>query len=279
MTFDEFLAQYNGKTNVGNTPENKGQCVGLASVWIDALKGPHVWGDAKDMYQNADTNFFEKIPNSLTAVPRKGDIVIWNGTFNRGPGHVAIATGKGDTKTFEVFEQNNPLGSNCHLRTYSNYNYVTGWFRPRNVVVEEDTLPVKKSDFENLVLKSSEYDKIVAGGYNHLEDIQKLLNEKETTIQNLTKDVNACETQVGKLLDDAKKINDEDKNTSQELLDAQHALQPLKDEIVAVNRTLGLMDDTDAQTTLKALQLLKDSKVKPAPKPITLLEKLIFLFS
>lgn len=278
MTFDEFLAQYNGKTNVGNTPENKGECVGLASVWIDVLKGPHVWGNAKDMYQNADPNFFEKIPNSPTGVPQKGDIIIWNGTFNRGPGHVAIATGKGDTKTFEVFEQNNPLGSNCHLRTYPNYNYVTGWFRPRNAVVE-DTLPVKKTDFESLVLKSSEYDKFVAGGYSHLEDVQKVVNEKESTIQNLTKDINSCEVQVGKLLDDAQKVNEEDKNTSEELLNAQHALQPLKDQILAINRALGLMDDTDSQTTLKALQLLKESKVKPMKKPVTFLDKILFLLT
>lgn len=148
-----------------------------------------------------------------------------------------------------------------------------------NAVVTEETLPVKKSDFENLVSKSSEYDKFVAGGYLHLEEVQNLVHEKEQTIQNLTQDINSCETQVGKLLDDAQKINETDKNTSAELLDAQHALQPLKDEILAINKMLGLMDDTDSQTTLKALEILKSSKVKPAPKPITFWEKFVFLFS
>ena len=275
MTFDEFLGQYNGKTKVGNTTANKGQCVGLASVWIDVLGGPHVWGDAKDMYQNADANFFEKIPNSLTGVPQKGDIIIWNGTFNRGPGHVAIATGKGDTKTFEVFEQNNPLGSNCHLRTFANYNYVTGWFRPRNAVVE-DTLPVEKSDFESLVAKSSEYDKFVAGGYPHLEDVQKVVQEKESTIQNLTKDINTCETQVGKLLDDVQKVNEEDKNTSAELIDAQHAIQPFKDADEAIRKELGIFPESNI---IEAIRAIKASKVKPLPKPVTFVDKLLFLFS
>lgn len=275
MTFDEFLAQYNGKTNVGNTTANKGQCVGLASVWIDILGGPHVWGDAKDMYANADPNFFEKIPNTPTGVPQKGDIVIWNGTFNRGPGHVAVATGKGDTKSFEVFEQNNPLGSNCHLRTYSNYNYVTGWLRPRHAVVE-DTLPVKKSDFESLVLKSSEYDKFVAGGYSHLEDVQKTVQEKEKTIQNLTSDINHCETQVGKLLEDVQKVNEEDKNTSQELIDAQHALQPLRDELQAIRKELGIFEES---SIIDAIKALKASKVKAAKKPVTLLDKILFILT
>lgn len=273
LSFDEFLSQYNGQQNVGNTPENKGQCVGLVSVWMDNLGIAHEWGDAKDLFDNAGPNSFEKIANTPDGIPQKGDIMVWSGTFNRGPGHTGIATGTGDTNTFECFEQNDPLGSSCHLKTY-NYNYVTGWIRPRTAIIP-DTLPVLKSDFETLVSKSSEYDKFVAGGFNHLEDIQKVLNEKEQSIQNLTKDINQCEIQMGQYLDKLQQLNDEDKNTSAELLTAQHAFQPLKDEITAIMMSLKV---EEASQILPALIALKASKIKPQPKPTTFLDKIKFLF-
>src|SRR3990167_3240452 len=129
MTFQSFLTTYNGQKNVGNTTENKGECVGLSSVWIEELGLPHVWGHAMDLFKNADEKFFEKILNTPDAIPQAGDIVIWGKAFNGTFGHTGIATGTGDLITFECFEQNDPLGSSCHLKKYK-YDFVTGWLRP-----------------------------------------------------------------------------------------------------------------------------------------------------
>lgn len=112
-----------------------------------------------------------------------------------------------------------------------------------------------------------------------LEQLEEENSQIKKEKDQLTKDVNSCENHAGELLDQLTKINDTDKNTSEQLLDAQHALQPLKDALLAINRALGLMDDTDSQTTLKALQLLKDSKVKPMKKPVTFLDKILFLLT
>lgn len=143
----------------------------------------------------------------------------------------------------------------------------------------KNSVAVDSETFEQLVGKSTEYDKFVAGGYPHVEDLLKVVKEKDATIQNLTKDVNSCEVQVGKLLDDVQKVNEEDKNTSQELLDAQHKLQPYVDEALKVRRALNLMDEVDTQSLLKAIEVFKNSKVKtPKVQDMTFLEKLRILF-
>lgn len=136
MTFQEFLEKYNGQQNVGNTTENKGECVGLVMKWVEELGLPHIWGHAKDLFANADEDFYEKILNTPDAIPKAGDIVVLGsgyGTY----GHTAIATGTGDLKTLECFSQNDPLESNCHLKTYK-YDHVTGWLRPK--VSQNDAL-------------------------------------------------------------------------------------------------------------------------------------------
>lgn len=130
--FDTFLNQYNGQRGVGNTPENKGECVGLVMVWIKYINSPHIWGHAKDILTNADRTAYEVILNTPSAVPQKGDVVVWSSRFNGTYGHTAIATGSGNINIFEVFEQNNPVGNGCRLHSY-NYNYVTGWLRPKKL--------------------------------------------------------------------------------------------------------------------------------------------------
>jgi hypothetical protein len=135
MTYSDFFTQYNGKTNVGNTSENKGQCVGLVAVWIDALGLSHVWGDACDLFVNADETFFDKILNTPDAIPQQGDIMVWSKKFNGTAGHTGIATGTASLDTFECFQQNDPTGSNCHIKSYT-YDYVTGWLRPKQSPTE-----------------------------------------------------------------------------------------------------------------------------------------------
>lgn len=129
----EFIAKYNGVGNVGNTTDNRGECVGLVMVWLKDQGLPHVWGHAKDLLINADRNSYNVIDNTPEAVPNPGDVIVWKQGFNNTFGHTAIVT-KATVNTFEVFEQNNPLGSPCRLHTYKNYAYVDGWLRPKQVI-------------------------------------------------------------------------------------------------------------------------------------------------
>ena len=257
MSFKEFLSKYNGQKNVGNTTENKGQCVGLSAVWVDSLSLPHIWGHAMDLFVNADEKFFDKILNTPDAIPQAGDIIVWNKSFNGTFGHTGIATGTGDLNTFEAFEQNDPLGSNCHLKTY-NYNSVLGWLRPLiTIEPSADSLLVLKSDFENLVRKSSIYDLVcqklnVADNEGIvLAELDKLISYEDMVVQK-DKQIGEANVKISDLEDQLKGLSEnyqkvEETNTTlahkveeqgltidkstNELNLAQKALQELKDQL------------------------------------------------
>lgn len=128
--FDTFLNQYNGQRGVGNTPENKGQCEGLVMKWLEFIGAPMILGHAKDLLTNADHNAYEVILNINSAVPQKGDVIVWDGRINNGVGRCGISTRKGELKIFQVFMANLPEGTGCRLHSY-NYDYVIGWLRPK----------------------------------------------------------------------------------------------------------------------------------------------------
>ena len=128
--FDEFLGIYLNKSNVGNTPENKGQCTGLVNVWANYLKLPHLWGNAKDIPLYADLNKYQRVVNTPTGIPPKGAILIWTGNYNKGFGHTAIVQ-SANVNTITVFSQNDPLSSKCIIKKYPNYNHVYGWLIPK----------------------------------------------------------------------------------------------------------------------------------------------------
>lgn len=128
---EDFIEKYKGIKNVGNTPGNKGQCTGLVMVYIKELQLSHIWGHAKDLFQNALSNQYEKIENAPNIYPNEGDIICWNSTTGGGYGHVAIVVSSDPEKdTVEVFEQNNPFGNPPRIYTYSNWRGIIGWLNP-----------------------------------------------------------------------------------------------------------------------------------------------------
>lgn len=144
--FQKFLLKFNGMTKVGNTSENKSQCTGLVNIWVvDYLKKSFIWGNAKDFINNYNPLDFDVILNTPEAIPQVGDVIIWSQSYNGNYGHVGIATGTGDTNTFEAFEQNDPLGSNCHLKTYK-YTSVLGWLRTRGNASDSQSIILAQSD-------------------------------------------------------------------------------------------------------------------------------------
>jgi hypothetical protein len=123
-----FIREFTGLVGVGDTEGNRGQCVGLAECWIDQLKLPHVWGNAKDLLDNAPTGSYTVIRNKPTNFPAPGDIVVWGPTWGEGFGHTGIAV-TGGVMQFDAFEQNDPEDSPPHLKKYG-YDGVLGWLRP-----------------------------------------------------------------------------------------------------------------------------------------------------
>lgn len=148
ITLNEFITKWNNKFCEVTDPTNPNQCYDLAIAWTDALGIPRVFPFmyASQIYTNfgsLQAQYFDRIANTVDAVPQAGDIIIWDGSV----GHVAIATGKGDLNGFTSFDQNWPLNSVCH---YQDHNYdnppVLGWLRPKkgfDTQIPSDDCPLR----------------------------------------------------------------------------------------------------------------------------------------
>lgn len=132
MTLGEFFDKYEGKY-VDFDGEWGAQCVDIVRQYIKEVlefpQPPPVIG-AADLWESYLADFFEQVPNTPTGVPKAGDIIIWNRKLGNGYGHVAIASGTGNTAGFTSFDQNYPLGTPCHFQDH-NYSSVTGWLHPK----------------------------------------------------------------------------------------------------------------------------------------------------
>ncbi len=149
QSLSDFIAQYQGKINIGDTPENTGQCVGLIELWIDNLGLPHIWGNAIDLLKNADTKSFDIVMNTPTNSPSAGDIVVFGKPYGASIqngitvyfGHCAIVISATENSLL-VFEQNDitsddPTGA-CQKKTYT-YEALqkTGWIHPKTLPATE----------------------------------------------------------------------------------------------------------------------------------------------
>jgi len=140
MTLQEFIKKYEGKT-VDFDKAYGGQCQDLFNQYL-----VEVWGipnpiqqfPVASAYQNygyAQNNpNFICVPNSPTAVPMAGDVMIWNQGVGA-HGHVGIFV-EGDVMNFKSFEQNWNGVQKCRIVNHP-YDHVTGWFRPKRNVPEE----------------------------------------------------------------------------------------------------------------------------------------------
>ncbi|PWU04796.1 MAG: hypothetical protein C5B43_04120 [Verrucomicrobia bacterium] len=143
ITFEDFTNLLNG-TSVDFDNYFGDQCVDLVQFWSRNLGGPRFTGDAQDLANQAGT-FYTWVANTPDAVPQKGDIIVWSKQLNNTVGHVAIASGTGDTNSFQAFEQNDPGPGVCLFKTYS-YFAVLGWLHPASIPVNvQDQLDAMRS--------------------------------------------------------------------------------------------------------------------------------------
>lgn len=131
--FDEWLAQSKGKAlSIDNN--NSLDCVDVPKSWATFLFNVSWvqtigYGNAKDLYNNASSNYFDKIPNSPTGVPNPGDIIVW-GTGIGIYGHIAVVIWA-NVNTFMVLEQDSYKQIAAYQRQWPNYSAVIGWLRPK----------------------------------------------------------------------------------------------------------------------------------------------------
>ncbi len=137
MTYDGFVKEYLGKSTDWDGAYGT-QCVDLIKAYLYEVFGIKAgsWGNAKYYWINFALrkplkSNFTKIANTASFVPKKGDIVVWSGGIgSSGCGHIAIATGEGNTHEFYTYDQNwngKPMKKVKH-----GYNCVYGVLRPKD---------------------------------------------------------------------------------------------------------------------------------------------------
>ena len=224
MTLQQFLEQNNGKyVEVAGSPNATNQCVDLANLYLrDVLNHTIVeWTNAVDFPSKLTD--FQYILNTPTGVPQEGDLVIWGGTY----GHIAICI-EATTTNLKVFEQNNPLGSPCHVGSHG-YSNVLGWLHSKSMLT--DTIQVNKTDFENLVTKSTKYDAFVTAGYQSIDDVNKKVSELENEITNLKRDALSLNEQMAKLTQAMDALKQQDVDMGQKELEAEKERDSLQNII------------------------------------------------
>ena len=138
MNFDEFVKNYLNKSTDYDKVAGV-QCVDLIKVYLDKCLGikAGAWGNAKDYYEgfnnvSALKNNFTRIANTPDFVPQKGDICVWGANISdeHNFGHIAIATGEGNTKEFYTYDQN--WGGKPMKKCKHSYTAFLGVLRPKN---------------------------------------------------------------------------------------------------------------------------------------------------
>lgn len=149
MTYEEFVNNYNGKA-IDYDGVAGVQCVDLAKIYLDKVFGikAGAWGNAHAYYDNFNNiaelrNNFDRIANTASFVPRKGDICVWSKSMN-GYGHIAIATGEGNTSYFYTYDQN--WNGKAMKKVQHNYKYFSGVLR----AIEEKQLVQYKAHVQDI---------------------------------------------------------------------------------------------------------------------------------
>ncbi len=137
MNFDEFYKKYIGKS-IDFDGVSGVQCVDLVKQYLKDCYNikAGAWGNARDYWLNFENikplkDNFIKILNTPDFVPQKSDIVVWSGDISNSNnyGHIAIATGVGNTHQFYTIDQN-WNGKPCK-EVLHNYYAVYGVLRPK----------------------------------------------------------------------------------------------------------------------------------------------------
>lgn len=158
MTYDEFIDYYIGKA-IDYDGGFGVQCVDTIKLYFDKVLGikPQAIGNAVDYWKRYDElsylhDNFERIENTPSFVPKKGDICVWGEKLSKN-GHVAVASGIGDTKNFYSYDQN--WNGKEMKKVLHNYSGFLGVLRPYKNLNET------KKEFFNKIYRNGSTDEFV----------------------------------------------------------------------------------------------------------------------
>jgi hypothetical protein len=268
MSFDEFVAKWNGK-GIDFDKAYGDQCMDLMHQYHVEVLGitdgrTLAAPGAKDVYLQFESRFnnslFEKIPNTPTGVPQKGDIVLWGEGI--GPfGHVAMFV-SGDTNKFKSFDQNFPTGSKCKIVEHT-YKGVLGWLRFKGSV---NTVQVEADKFTELVDKSTKYDSFFSAGYITVDDVLKKVGELNAEIEEFKRANKTLNDKITDLAQAIEKDSLEDADVVTKLIDTEHDRDEYKKELVSLYMALGVSTTEDSLAIIAELKKPNDDVVREYSK-------------
>lgn len=281
MQFNEFLAKYNGKY-VDWDGVYGPQCVDLMRQYIlEVLALPNdsvkpVVG-AKDVYNKfdniVDNNFFEKIPNTLVAIPEEGDIVLWgNSTY----GHVAICIEGAGQNTFRSFDQNYPTGSPCHVQEH-NYTSVLGWIRAKDGSLQKELDKCRTERDRNWNWFVGLCDLMDVGHSFDVaeQEVRKLVNMEDVVIQKekeleeqrrineeTQKELSSVKEQVSTLSGGISEALEANEKQKQEMAKTMFALEDYQKQIKTLEEKCKELEEVQPVEQLNGWELLKKGIIK-----------------
>jgi len=151
ISFNDFIVEWNGR-GIDFDHAYGDQCMDLMHQYIVEVLGltdgrilaapiaRTVFENFPNIYGN---QYFDRIYNSPTGVPKDGDIIFWKDPYGwyynsvnkryEYAGHVAISKGS-NVNNVVGFEQNNPPGTKCHIQIHTDlYRGVLGWLHPKQI--------------------------------------------------------------------------------------------------------------------------------------------------
>lgn len=198
MLFDDFINKWKGK-GIDFDGAYGDQCMDLMHQYIVEVLGKTdgrilAAPAAKDVYLNFANVFgheyFDKIDNTPTGVPQKGDIIFW-GTGIGQYGHVAIFH-DGDVNKFNSFDQNWNGHQYCETISHP-YTSVLGWLRFKGIPDSVSPDIYKGYDLTNKDSMKVAVDVLVRVQQGEFVEKTKAdadLKAKQDTIDNLNQQIN-----------------------------------------------------------------------------------------
>lgn len=115
--------------------DNSFDCVDVPESWCNYLWPDKGWqasfgyGNAKDHYANASSDYFQKIPYSAGLVAQPGDVIVYGATANNPYGHIAVVL-TANASSVQVVQENSFTQQAAYLGTLG-YSNCIGLLRPK----------------------------------------------------------------------------------------------------------------------------------------------------
>lgn len=150
----------------------KYQCVDVAKGWQDKLGLKRTTGNAINWLKNCDKSQWDV--HKAPELPTAGSLVVFGTSYGK-VGHIALCVNV-EGNRFNAFEQNNPIGSKCHMVNHS-MDGVIGWMAPKGAM-EDNRMEQQVRDMVSAVI--GELQTHLLGGFNSSrsdKDVDRVMKE------------------------------------------------------------------------------------------------------